>query len=302
MSSDVRRRWSILAKLFKEKQLDRSHLNTNTECSQECNFESYQLMRSETISEDDECCWKKQSIEVSKFTTVALIRHLTGPILFEELIKFNNTGNVCVWPAEEVLAYYILKQKDVFSGKSVIEVGGGMTCMAGVMLALACDAKRMVLTDGSDDSMENVDMIVERNKNNFVAKEVSSRLLRWDHFDKEHADLKGQFDFVLSADCLFFDEFRGDLVHTIAQLLKPEGEAIVIAPKRGHSLDDFVSLCKDSSRFKNYFSEVLMETNFDREVYRQCEYFLKNCSNYSPNRHQPILIKLKRSKMEEVDV
>ena len=82
-----------LLQLFKEKQLDRSHLNSA--CSQECNFESYQLMRSETISEDDECCWKKQSIEVCKFTTVALIRHLTGPILFEELIKFNNTGNVC---------------------------------------------------------------------------------------------------------------------------------------------------------------------------------------------------------------
>jgi len=46
------------------------------------------------------------------------------------------------------------------------------------------------------------------------------RLLLWD--DEEClAGLDAQFDFIVCADCLFFDEFRRPLLRTISRLLKP---------------------------------------------------------------------------------
>ncbi|CAN6803870.1 unnamed protein product, partial [Brassica oleracea] len=39
--------------------------------------------------------------------------------------NIDNTGLVCQWPSEEVLAYLCMSQPDCFRGKRVIELGSG---------------------------------------------------------------------------------------------------------------------------------------------------------------------------------
>ena len=89
--------------------MDRKHLSADSsgyaEQSSTVVFESFQLVKSEVVEEDNsECCWKRHWLSINangdKGTNVerevsVMVRHLTGPIMFEELLKFNNTGNVC---------------------------------------------------------------------------------------------------------------------------------------------------------------------------------------------------------------
>ena len=80
------------------------------------------------------------------------------------LIGFNNTGNVCVWPAEETLAIYCLENKELFQAKKVLELGAGMTGMAGMILAKLTDMTSIRITDGNELSVANLNVIIEENQ------------------------------------------------------------------------------------------------------------------------------------------
>lgn len=83
----------------------------------------------------------------------------------DSLIGFNNTGNVCIWPSEEVAAFWCARNPGVFRGKSVLELGAGMTGLAGLTVALTSDPEMVVLTDGNSEATNNIQLIVDRNEN-----------------------------------------------------------------------------------------------------------------------------------------
>ncbi|KAG0432942.1 hypothetical protein HPB47_020374 [Ixodes persulcatus] len=109
------------------------------------------------------------------------IRALPDRISLTDIKGFDNTGNVCIWPSEEVLAYYCMKNKEVFVR------------------------------------------------------------IRWDENEDIH-NLTGRFDVIIAADCLFFDDGRVPLVNTIWKLLRDRGLALILAPKRGTTFQQFVDL------------------------------------------------------------
>lgn len=215
------------------------------------------------------------------------IRHLPGIVKPETLLGFNNTGNVCVWPAEEILTYFCLRHLDMFSGKSICELGGGMTCLAGVAVGVSCDVKEVLLTDGNEESVMNLEFIISRNTSSFNQSKVSSRVLRWGNGPLD-SDLFERFDVILCADCLFFEDGRQDLVDTIHSLLKPEGEAILFAPSRGETFDAFVKLAEDKF-------EIEMKENYDDAVWDQhCKFKAKGSEHYDPNIHYPLYLHLQK--------
>lgn len=154
----ARNRWKLLANTLSKKCQDQIFSAQI----------SYDLFNIEYINTE----WYKYSSCVQDNYFSANICRSSIIITPEELMGFNNTGNVRIWPSEEVLAYYVLSNLDLFRDKIVLELGGGMSCLAGIMAALYGFCNGVHLTDGNPNSVYNVERILE--KNVFTTKVSSS--------------------------------------------------------------------------------------------------------------------------------
>ena len=100
------KRWSLLASAIKSKQ------SRSVEGSKR-SFQSYNILKVEPLEgaqEEADCEWRLVSYRGSKLA----VRYLSPKLELAQLVGFNNTGNVCVWPSEESLAVYCLNNKQLF--------------------------------------------------------------------------------------------------------------------------------------------------------------------------------------------
>ncbi|CAL1531252.1 unnamed protein product [Lymnaea stagnalis] len=243
----AKKRWEILAKVLQGSTCEETVDSiVSVRRFQSFGLLSQQLLTGDNWSTDLHANWYLYTCpDIPGFSMH--IRHLCGGISAERLNGFNNTGNVCVWPSEEVMTFYCMQHVQGFKGMTLCELGGGMTCLAGVALGLCSEAAHVELTDGNEDSVKNLECIIEHNK--FENTTVSARLLRWGPEALE-ADLQSKFDFVLCADCLFFDEGRKDLARLIFDLLKPGGQALIFAPSRNNTFHQFADMIQTFALFE----------------------------------------------------
>jgi len=96
----------------------------------------------------------------------------------QDLTGFNNTGNICVWPSEEVLGGFCLENLQLFDKKSVLELGAGMSGLAGLMVAQACSPTEVVISDGNQNSVENLEFVVNQNLSEKRINNVSVQVMR----------------------------------------------------------------------------------------------------------------------------
>ena len=213
----------------------------------------------------------------------ASVKVLEPRVSLEAMVGFNNTGNVCVWPAEEVLAYYCLEHRELFKGSTVCELGCGMTGLAGLMLACTHAPSHVLLTDGNKSSVQNVKEILHANKERFGDTNISCDVLLWDSSSLKE-DWLEKFDYVICADCLFFEDFHHELVLVIRKLLKPNGgTALIFAPRRGNTLEHFCSVAE------TYF-QVEQNLQYDEKIWRVNQ---EKPRNYNSDLHYPLRIVLK---------
>ncbi|KAL3525260.1 hypothetical protein ACH5RR_013632 [Cinchona calisaya] len=202
--------------------------------------------------------------------------------------NIDNTGLVCQWPSEDVLAYYCLSNADKFRCKRVIELGSGYG-LAGLVIAAVTEALEVVISDGNPQVVDYIQRSIDANSGAFGSSKVKSMLLHWNHDDL--MNFSNSFEIIVASDCTFFKEFHKDLARTIKILLRKEttSEAILLSPKRGDSLDKFLLEIKDSGL---HFNIIEM---YSPEVWRRHEKFLKGDDSwpkYEKDHCYPLLVSI----------
>lgn len=175
-SNTAQRRWRILAKALTGSTDYQSESDEEISVRRFTSFGLLKPILLENTVTDSDSCWYEYSAMLENELFEVQIRRINKNFTANELIGFNNTGNVCVWPSEECLAYYLLKNRDICRNRSVLELGGGMSCLAGVLVAKYCNPSAVTLTDGNVTSVDNVRCIVLRND---MADFVECGVLQW---------------------------------------------------------------------------------------------------------------------------
>ncbi|XP_030759807.1 calmodulin-lysine N-methyltransferase [Sitophilus oryzae] len=281
----ARRRWAILAKALKSPS--GSQPSSPTDDVSVRRISSFMLLKtrelpappsplvSELLSKR---AWFEYSLSVGQNAFSLNISHRTRTFSAEDLMGFNNTGNVCIWPSEETLSYYACSNLDIFKNRNVLELGGGMSCLAGLFVAKYASPKTVLVSDGNKTSVDNVRAILQCNE---FSCPTDCAILKWG----EPRGSRRLYDVIVSADCLFFDDARRDFVECLYEYLAPEGLGLVMAPQRGSTLDSFMIqsenrglICRKIMRY----DDVVWERRL--ELLDQCE--------YNDNIHYPVLVEV----------
>jgi len=203
-------------------------------------------------------------------------------------------------PKSEVMAFYMAKNPELTEGKVVVELGGGMTCLSGLVTTAGLTktpAKAVHLTDGNEKAVKNVERILQVNLGLWKESSdsgprpfsmASCRLLRWDQVDKHASDLKGSVDIILGADCLFFDDFRQHLVDSLRFLLAPKGVALMFAPRRKTTFQDFCDKAT-ASGFNTAWTD-----DYDPDISERRKKAKKDPA-FNDDLHYPLLLKITQS-------
>ncbi|XP_015889742.3 calmodulin-lysine N-methyltransferase [Ziziphus jujuba] len=211
---------------------------------------------------------------------------------FEICNKYDidNTGLVCQWPSEDVLAYFCLSHADMFRSKRVIELGSGYG-LAGLVIAAVTEASEVIISDGNPQVVNYIERNINANSGAFLGTKVKSVTLHWNH-DKI-ANMSNTFDLVVASDCTFFKEFHKGLAQIVKCLLKKVGpsEALFFSPKRGDSLDKFLEQIKENGL------QFSITENYDAEIWKRHQRFMNgdtSWTSYQKDHCYPLLIRISR--------
>ncbi|XP_017120927.1 calmodulin-lysine N-methyltransferase [Drosophila elegans] len=298
LQNTAQKRWKILAKVLR-KDSEETVSSSSDEFTEEQTasvrrFKSFDLLRQDSFEDHVslKCLgktenWYKYRMQLENDSEYSVnIHHMERQLTASDLMGFNNTGNICVWPSEEALTALVLSEVASYRGKWILELGGGFTSLAGLMLAKYATPYAVHLTDGNEISVENVRKTVCLNELSCYTK---CSVLKWQEKCARSQAEQAKFDYILCADCLFFDEARSALVDTIWYYLAPEGSALIMAPRRGRTLSVFQDECV-ARGFR-----VELATRYNETIWQRHLQLKVDSALYDEDLHYPLLLRLCKS-------
>ncbi|OWF52037.1 protein N-lysine methyltransferase METTL21A-like [Mizuhopecten yessoensis] len=115
-----------------------------------------------------------------------------------------------VWDAAIVLCEYLEKNKELVSGKTIIELGAG-SGIVGIVAALL--GGKVTITD-LDIALEYINEVVDENLRDHPGIDVHVKNLDW---TKDWSKFTADYDVVLGADIIYIEELFNDLLKTFLQ-------------------------------------------------------------------------------------
>ena len=312
MKEETKRRWNVLASAIKNKQvlknsdfengsliqtdldqknqvfidLEKWGLNVNVNLIDQNNNDTSLLRSNKNITVPNNDQIQNNIIRLSIYPPNITYNN-------EILTGFNNTGNVKIWPAEQVLTRFVFgcllenpntcsslfasdahcelrkllnltlslsSQKSSPINLNFLELGGGYSSLASLFLAkfIKLNKNQIKLsdelstkntkiynnytfhvTDGNQTSISHCQKLIKLNN---LENIVSASLLRWD--DPSTYITNINFNYLLIADCFFFDDFREPLKNTVLYYFEknPDLKVVCMAPSRSGTFERFLGL------------------------------------------------------------
>ena len=202
-------------------------------------------------------------------------------ISIAEINEYNQSSvdstGVQLWPAEELLAYFLLRSQERYlARRSFIELGAGYSGLAGVLLSkllARSGAEALVeITDGNEICSAQLTRNIELNA---LGASTTARQLVW----SLEPPTARKFDVVLIADCLFFKNYHEHLARTLSALLADDGECLIIAPQRGDSQQLF--LAKLDAHALDY-----EHLQFQDATYQALAQKIRTLDSYDADKHE----------------
>ena len=172
----------------------------------------------------------------------------------------------------------------------MIEIGAGMTGLAGLIVAQACGSQNVTLTDGNEVSVKNLSAIIKENK---LESRVSSRLFKWNDTEKSEKEKElPKYDVAICADCVFFDEGRPQLISCLANSLKSGGLAIVVAPMRSGTLENFLKVINNETQL---FKTAKINYQYSEQIWLRRQHLLTtDGTNFKEDIDYPLMLMCER--------
>lgn len=211
---------------------------------------------------------------------------------------------------------------------NILELGAGQAGLAGLALvssscslgntgetATKLKELHLTLTDGHPNCVKNNAVCAQMMSDNYTHNTffIDTQLLLWDSSQKGFESCKQMqesFDICLASDCVHFQEFHDGLFMTIGRTLAVNGIALLCQPKRGDSLNNFMSLVNHVNggiHGSEPLFEIILLENFHPKVSRMHNFLTSEKDGtsalYNPNWHRPLLLYLKKLRpyVEETD-
>ena len=255
-----------------------------------CQYLAYPLVRGETTLN----VYTREHVRDRKITAADLQSHLHHGV--------DNTGNTRVWDAESVLLHTLLHGtrdwEAFFSGKRVLELGGGMTALCGLGLMALGWPSSIVLTDGHPACARNIDVCIHMHAQKYPGGTCHARAAhcKWDrHSDSSLAHVledvnTAEYDVAIVCDCLFFTDFHRDLLFVLSRTVKKGGHLLLMQPPRAGSMQRFFNCVRESG----LFSEPEVTDTYNDEVTRRLTLLRtsESAASFKEDIHMPLLVTL----------
>ena len=111
----------------------------------------------------------------------------------------DNTGNVGLWPAEEIFTYTCTKKPNLFKDKRVLELGAGVGLLSFSIL-MSNTASEICVTDGNPGVVKTLKYNTKCFQKQFKAyTKITAQLLMW-HKMETYKHFESYFDIILISD------------------------------------------------------------------------------------------------------
>lgn len=169
-NANAKNRWRLLARAIlssSNREMKTKERSVISNLSRD--FSGFDLVEVEQLKKDDTQTFVIK-IVVGGSNKYECSVHIEQLWTMKDLIGFNNTGNCQFWASEAALTYFVMDNLRMFDNSWVLELGGGMFCLAGLMLAKFSDAFAVHLSDGNQSSVNNVRKSLMLNEANCFVK------------------------------------------------------------------------------------------------------------------------------------